>query len=484
MSKSPKEAAKHLNAIHKGTKLSLPQMSRLGIQACNGCRLHFVRIAKHLASGKCDKGQVELESTRDNSTGDRPMDVDQKAPDVDQKAPEGDQKVPDLDEKAPDLNQKAPESEDSKNPFEGKYEEKVPAQGQNGEDNDTLFDLDWETLGHSPRLWRSIPADLVGLWRAICRPRFRKVILAHRGNDREGMEKAIERVLNIPTVVLRRVRGGKGHERGVRMLKAQLQSGLVRASNPPEYQKPSEVVDEEEAERTRRIGKAVSLVYEGHARRAILSLSRKGVAKMDGAKFDRLKKLHPDSSKVDLPVLPRDAPLMLQVDRENLAAIVRKMANGAAPGRSGWTGSLLAALVDDPECLDGLTAITSWIVNGKLTGRVKRKLLTSVLVGIDKPDGGIRPIAIGESFYKMAVLYTLAVNDKETKDALGPRQFAAAPGGAETAVNFIQTAMDLYPDWAVISVDIANAFNARSRKDILNELYRRKPLSGLWKLTD
>ena len=458
VSKSPKEAAKHLNAAHKGEKLSLPEMARLGIQACDGCRLYFVRVAKHLASGKCDdKGQTEPGNAQDNkSTEDQMMDVDQKAP----------------------------ESNDFKEPFEGKYEEKAPAQGQDKEDNDTLFDLDWETLGHSPRLWRSIPADLVGLWRAICRPRFRKVILAHRGNDREEMEKAIERVLNIPTVVLRRVRGGRGHERGVRMLKAQLQSGLVRASNPPEYQKPSEAADEEEAERTRRIGKSVSLVYEGHARRAILSLSRKGVAKMDGARFDKLKRLHPDGSKTDLPALPRDAPLMVQVDRENLAAIVRKMANGAAPGRSGWTGSLLAAIVEDQECLDGLAAITSWIVNGRLAGKVKRKLLTSVLVGIDKPDGGIRPIAIGETFYKMAVLYALAVNDKETKDALGPRQFAAAPGGSETAVNFIQTAMDLFPDWAVISVDIANAFNARSRKDILDELYRRKPLSGLWKLAN
>ena len=93
-------------------------------------------------------------------------------------------------------------------------------------------------------------------------------------------------------------------------------------------------------------------------------------------------------------------------------------------------------------------------------------------------------MAIGEIFYKMAALYALAMTERETRDALGPHQFAMAPGGAETAINYIQTAMELHPDWVVVSCDITNAFNSRSRKDILDELYKRKKLRNLWSITN
>ena len=109
------------------------------------------------------------------------------------------------------------------------------------------------------------------------------------------------------------------------------------------------------------------------------------------------------------------------------------MANGSAPGRSGWTGDLLRAIGDDPHCLEGITSLVTMILNGEVRGRAREVLLTSVLVGIGKPKGGVRPIAIGEVFYKLAALYALRTIRDDIPGALGAGQFALLPGGAEAA---------------------------------------------------
>ena len=45
------------------------------------------------------------------------------------------------------------------------------------------------------------------------------------------------------------------------------------------------------------------------------------------------------------------------MDPERLVVLVKKLARGAAPGTSGWTGELLLALVDDEECLAFLVSL-------------------------------------------------------------------------------------------------------------------------------
>ena len=90
---------------------------------------------------------------------------------------------------------------------------------------------------------------------------------------------------------------------------------------------------------------------------------------------------------------------MLRIDKKALSTlVVDELANGSAPGRSGWTGDLVKALVGDPECLEGLAAMTLAISNGAIGGRARAALLCSILIGLKKPGGGTRPIAMGKFF--------------------------------------------------------------------------------------
>ena len=78
------------------------------------------------------------------------------------------------------------------------------------------------------------------------------------------------------------------------------------------------------------------------------------------------------------------------------------------------------------------------IINGKLTGAARTLLLSCVLVATRKSSGGVRPIAMGEVFYKLAGLYALELVRPHVADALGPHQFGLAPGGSESAFHILQ----------------------------------------------
>ena len=75
-------------------------------------------------------------------------------------------------------------------------------------------------------------------------------------------------------------------------------------------------------------------------------------------------------------------------------------------------------------------------------------LVSSILIGIKKSSGGTRPIAMGETFYKLAGLYCVSLIPlKDIRAILEPIQFALSPGGSETAVHILNAALDLHPDW-------------------------------------
>jgi len=94
-----------------------------------------------------------------------------------------------------------------------------------------------------------------------------------------------------------------------------------------------------------------------------------------------------------------------------------------------------------------------------------------------------RPIAMGETFSKLAGLYCLSlIPSKDIRAILEPIQFALSPGGSETAVHVLNAALDLHSDWVVLSADITNAFNCRKRSQILASLFREASLGPLFRL--
>ena len=131
--------------------------------------------------------------------------------------------------------------------------------------------------------------------------------------------------------------------------------------------------------------------------------------------------------------------------------------------------------------LQGLACIVSRIRNGRLDDRFKPLLLSCWLVGVPKPDGGTRPIAVGESLYKMAAFHALKSVAGSIPPVLGTSQFAFLPGGSETAGLLLKALSEAS---LMFAVDLRNAFNSVDRAMMLEALYAERDLSPLFRLVD
>ena len=170
------------------------------------------------------------------------------------------------------------------------------------------------------------------------------------------------------------------------------------------------------------------------------------------------------------------------------AALARPPAPGqrSSAGPSGWTGELVRDIVGDPDCLNSLCVLITAICNGGLPDAVRDRLTASRLVPAPKSKGGVRPIAVGESFMRLAALHALYVTTiaKIGDEFADVQAGTAANGGAETAVHAIQSAIDAMPAadcGIVLSTDFKNAFNTRHRRAIAEALFAAPGLSPLWR---
>ncbi|KAL2635415.1 hypothetical protein R1flu_006894 [Riccia fluitans] len=120
---------------------------------------------------------------------------------------------------------------------------------------------------------------------------------------------------------------------------------------------------------------------------------------------------------------------------------------------------------------DLLFELCTHIAQGRVSPSMAYLLGASRLLALEKPSGGVRPIAVGEVLYRL-VARTLGFQFREAlADHFSPLQFGVATrGGCETIIHGLCATLDLHPDWVVLQVDIRNAFNIVSREAFFREL--------------
>ena len=157
--------------------------------------------------------------------------------------------------------------------------------------------------------------------------------------------------------------------------------------------------------------RANRLVHHGHIRKAahVLNSTTRKADTSDPEVMDLLKALHPPPREGGLfPALPSTAPLIhFDDDDSAIYRILRQSNNGSAAGPSGWGGNMVSILADDRRCSSALLRLLQDIANDGITDAMRSLLLSCDLVAIEKPAGGLRPIAVGELFYRITA--TIAV---------------------------------------------------------------------------
>jgi len=200
------------------------------------------------------------------------------------------------------------------------------------------------------------------------------------------------------------------------------------------------------------------LVEEGALSKAAKHLVSEGLADTDDAAVStKLAALHPSGPVVDLgpqSALPRSIPCAEdEADDQDwdkrVKLAITKFPPGSAPGPSGLRPSHLK------ECLRkngtagnlmmGLTSFVRVAIEGGLPLALQPILCASTLVPLRKKDGGVRPIAVGDTTRRLVGKVLLALDEVKGQVAtLQPRQcgvqalgvnFPPPSGAAKIAQN-------------------------------------------------
>jgi hypothetical protein len=225
--------------------------------------------------------------------------------------------------------------------------------------------------------------------------------------------------------------------------------------------------------------------------RAVAALNRAGTLVLDDATFEKLEKLHPkpsaDGEKIpDLPSEAECGPRDLG-DERLIHKTLQGLASGAASGASGWTAELMLVLWEDQKCREAITNVIAHLANGNIDKESGDILRASLVLPFQKPEDpeGVRPIAMGEVIYKCVGAYMMTKHKDLVKEALpGIQLGVGADGGPEVAVHVILNALrkkhpGLYN--ILISDDLPNAYNERSRARILQILFSNKKLKPFFR---
>jgi hypothetical protein len=369
---------------------------------------------------------------------------------------------------------------------------------------------DLDRVFNSHHIWSHVPESATPVWTSAATPFFTAYSQASLAQNQPEQLSAIRSLLCLPQIALIKKRSGSGKRASGSLRSslnyvrkqltesiaygsgalAELSSKLLlsvigRSGPPPAVDELLDQVEKEAKILASKVARANDKLTQGYISRACSELTSSAVMSVTPEVLESLKQLHPAAPVDDvLPPLPDNTPLII-FDKVKVARLVVLCSNGAAAGPSGWNSELLLPLIDDASCLEALTLLLQDIANDTLGEGARDLLLHSRLLAILKPDGGPRPIAIGEVFVKLSALYCLDISMEALKEVFGfsIQLGVACKGGSELAFHILQCMLESLPEGSVAFLgDRANAFNTMPRSEMLNALYAIPSLAPLFRI--
>ena len=231
---------------------------------------------------------------------------------------------------------------------------------------------------------------------------------------------------------------------------------------------------------------ARTLAAEGCYGKALAALSEASFLQPSPASAEALAKLHPAGTPPSTRAFAEMA-VAPNIPVATVAKQLRSFPKGSAPGPSGLRPQhLLDALTasSKPAVLEQLAAATSLLASGQVPVFLAPYLAGARVFAVQKKDGGLRPIAVGEVLRRLTGKCLSAVTQQQAKTLIWPLQVGVgAANGAEAAVHTVrnwQQRNACNKDKVTVKVDLANAFNSVSREAVLAEVRQHLPQLERW----
>jgi hypothetical protein len=146
----------------------------------------------------------------------------------------------------------------------------------------------------------------------------------------------------------------------------------------------------------------------------------------------------------------------VQIGKQKLNKAVERLTRGSAPGLSAWTFEHIEAMYFGSE--DGAEGIHC-LVNAALAGSLPdwQHIRASRLIPLQKKNGGIRPIAIGELWARLVSMCVMA-ECADLGPALALLQVGVGVRGAAQCLGHpIMAGVMEHPDDVTVQVDFKSA---------------------------
>src|SRR6218665_3062094 len=170
-----------------------------------------------------------------------------------------------------------------------------------------------------------------------------------------------------------------------------------------------------------------------------------------------------------------------QVTVEEVLEAVRTFPSGSAGGPDDFRPGHLLELVGSGDgalpLAEAVTDFTNLLLRGECPPTVRPILFGGNLIALNKDSGGLRPIAIGYLWRRLAAKCANRRAVARLSAHFTPVQLGiAVPGGCEAAVHatrrFIRS---MRPDQVLVKLDFTNAFNSLIRDIMLSAVYKTIP---------
>ena len=228
--------------------------------------------------------------------------------------------------------------------------------------------------------------------------------------------------------------------------------------------------DEEE----RRADRTRSLVRMGDAEGALEALL---VAPGNMATFAKL------TDPERRPPLPREELCQevvnsvpersFELDLVEFLVSVRTARRGPAAGPSGMTADHLSTILDNEADSMLLVAACSLLATGDVPMEIIEGLRVGRLTALQKPDGGVRGIVVGDIVRRLVARTMAKQVAKQAEKATAPFQYAlSTKAGCECIAHIVQSLTDVDSNATVVSIDGVGAYDLISRNSMLRGLLR------------
>ena len=234
--------------------------------------------------------------------------------------------------------------------------------------------------------------------------------------------------------------------------------------------------------------RAEKLARSGQYGRAVQALSSLGLAEDSDEVFRALESKHPQAPPPTLPDGP--APDSIRLSEDLIKSAISSFNADTAPGPSGFKANFLKDLLATPNpnqrrsFLRSLTALINSMNEGNIPPSFRPFLFASTLHAAKKKCGGIRPVAIGETYARLTskcLAFSLA---KDVADLFAPHQLGIkVRGGCESVIHAASALFHSSSEPSsrlLLQVDLENAFNNIDRSLFLQETRSHLPSLSSW----